>query len=84
LLQQFEHFNDKVPAVGTVEGSGFNKGEVGDEYSHLLEMFNATDQIVVSQIVFVNDRCPIGCAVINQNVQLPDLRLYSPRRGAGR
>jgi hypothetical protein len=70
LREKLAGVHEEVSPIGSVERTGLDQVEVGDESTHLSDMLYASNQVVVSGVFLVDDWRTLGLTVVDQDVDL--------------
>ena len=100
VLQKLLHADHQKTAVGLVQGTGLDQGEVGDQRAHFRLAFDAAEEVVGRGVVVKDKRRALKRGVVHKNVNvvlagdslkggvsagvLMQRRLAAFRRGRGR
>ncbi len=70
LGEQAAHVEHQVAAVGAVQGTGANQGEIGDQRAVVHVVLGAAHQVLMAGQILVDHGRPAGLAIIDQQVHL--------------
>ena len=80
LLQDAEHFQNKVTAVGPMQGARPDQRKVRRQHAHLRPVLDETDQVAMVRMLLDDHRRSVVGAVVDQDVYLVALKRLPVRR----